>query len=352
MSPLNWILPGLTAAVVSWWAVGWLARSGGLWLDIPTARSSHRLPTPRGGGLGLLAGAAAGVAVAAWSGTIQQLPGSLVLATLIVAGAGLADDMRGGLPPVFRLAVQLIAAILVTGSCGPIERLPLPDPAAPLLGWAGYPLTVLWLVGVTNIYNFLDGIDGLAAVQGLAAGLALALAVGTAPEAQVALSLAGGCAGFLVHNWHPARIFLGDVGSAALGFLFAAIPLYATRDAAERAELVWLAILVLWFFLADGAFTLCRRVWRGERVWEPHRSHLYQRLVQTGWSHARVALTVGLATVALAASAAAARSSMGVGARWSVTGMAVVAFAVYWAAVVRREREARGRQPGEAVPNR
>lgn len=290
--------------------------------------------------------------MAAWLGAVQQLPLSLVLATVMVAGAGLADDVRGGLPPVFRLAVQLLAAILVTGSCGPIERLPLPDPAALPLNWAGYPLTLLWLVGVTNIYNFLDGIDGFAAVQGLAAGLALGFAAGGGPEAQVALSLAGGCAGFLLHNWHPARIFLGDVGSAALGFLFAALPLYAAREGAERAELVWLAALALWFFLADGAFTLCRRAWRGERVWEPHRSHLYQRLVQSGWTHARVALTVGLATGVLAASALAARWFPGVGARWSVTGMAVFGFGVYWAGVAWRERGAGGRQPKEAASSR
>ncbi len=347
MSFLNWVLPPLVAAAVSWWVVGRLARNGVLWLDVPTARSSHTRPTPRGGGVGLLVGVAAGMAAVGW-GALPHPPVSLLLGALMVAAAGLADDVRGGLPPAVRLAIHMTAGVLVALSTGPLERLPLPDPAALPLGWLGFPLTVLWLVGVTNIYNFLDGIDGFAAVQGLVAGLGLAFAVGAGPEGQLALSLAGGSVGFLIHNWHPARIFLGDVGSATLGFLFAGIPFYAGTDAATRADLVWVAGLALWFFLADGAFTLGRRVLRGERVWQPHRSHLYQRLVQTGWSHAQVTAMVGVPAALVALGAAAAQRFGGAGSRWSVTGMAVIAFLTYWAGVVWRERESRRMATGGA----
>ena len=333
------LLPVLAAALVSLWSVGRLTRvSGARWLDVPNPRSSHTRPTPRGGGLGLLAGAAAGIGLATLWVPAQPWPWALLAGALLVAATGLADDLRGHLPVALRLSAHVGAALVLVYVAGPLERVPLPPPADVNLGWAAIPLSLLWIVGVTNIYNFLDGIDGFAAVQGVVVGGALAVALWPGPEGILALILAAGCAGFLVHNWHPARIFMGDVGSATLGFLFAAIPLSAAAGPESKAGLVWLAGMALWFFLADGAFTLLRRAVRREPVWRAHRSHLYQRLVRTGWSHARVTASVGAAAAVLAAVSVATIIQGGSTTPWAVTAAAGFALVAYWGAVVRRER--------------
>jgi UDP-N-acetylmuramyl pentapeptide phosphotransferase/UDP-N-acetylglucosamine-1-phosphate transferase len=114
---------------------------------------------------------------------------------------------------------------------------------------------------------------------------------------------AGGCIGFLFKNWHPARIFMGDVGSAFLGFVFGVIPVLAlasvtpASDPLVTAKVPVFAVLVVWPFVADGSFTFCRRLLKGERVWEAHRSHLYQRMVQAGWNHAAVTLYYGFGAI-------------------------------------------------------
>src|SRR5206468_6921221 len=126
-------------------------------------------------------------------------------------------------------------------------------------------------------YIFLAGIDGHAGLQGAVAGLGVALLHTVGSFTTIGMAVCGACAGFLVHNWHPARIFMGDVGSATLGFILAAVPFQTSGR--WRSDSVFFVALFLWFFLADGAFTVFRRLWRGEKVWEAHRTHLYQRLV-------------------------------------------------------------------------
>lgn len=210
----------------------------------------------------------------------------------MLAVMGLADDMRkGGLPQSLRFVVQTGVAGLVVWQWGGVDRLPLPEPFGWEWGVLGIPLSVIWIVAVTNLYNFLDGIDGYAGTQGLVAGLGFGL-VGGSVSGVVGLAVAGACAGFLVHNWHPARIFLGDVGSGALGFLFAALPFAHGAD--ERAGMVLAAGLFLVFFLSDGAYTILRRAVKRERFWSAHRSHLYQRLTIAGLRHDEVTARVGV----------------------------------------------------------
>jgi UDP-N-acetylmuramyl pentapeptide phosphotransferase/UDP-N-acetylglucosamine-1-phosphate transferase len=150
---------------------------------------------------------------------------------------------------------------------------------------------------MTNVYNFMDGIDGIAGTQGLVAGVAWMAGgwwLASTPIALLGAALAGACLGFLIDNWSPARIFMGDVGSAFLGFLFALLPLVALREPSlasrtlDASRLPLFALLVVWPFVSDGFFTFVRRACRGEVVWKPHRSHLYQRLVGVGWPHSRV----------------------------------------------------------------
>jgi len=279
-------------------------------LDVPNERSSHRVPTPRGGGIGILAGVAGGWLACRWLG-IPLLSPPVVGGVLLVALASAADDYLGGVPLAVRATAQFMAACLVVWQLGGLPRLPFPGPADLQLGILGVPLAVLWIVGVTNIYNFLDGIDGFAASQGVVGGMAAALLLAQAERAPAGLAIAGACGGFLILNWHPARIFLGDVGSATLGFLFAVLPFETALE--ERARTVFLVAMCLWFFLSDGAFTMLRRLLRGERVWEAHRCHLYQRLVRAGLRHDKVVLIVmglGAAIAGLAVAAAGRRTAV------------------------------------------
>jgi UDP-N-acetylmuramyl pentapeptide phosphotransferase/UDP-N-acetylglucosamine-1-phosphate transferase len=308
-------------------------------LDVPNRRSSHEVPIPRGGGLGLLVGLAAGLGVAAASGLPS--PGwPIILGIALLACLGLYEDLAGDLPVAWRLGIQAAAAALVIAAAEPLRRLPLPAPIDVELGILGWPLSFLWVLGVVNIFNFLDGIDGYAGVQGLVAGLGLSLVGWGSWIGPAGLAAAGACTGFLVLNWAPARIFMGDVGSLALGFLFAVMPFGEGRGAAPL--LVFVAVLCLWFFLSDGAFTMARRLLKGERIWQPHRSHLYQRLTIAGWSHARVVVTVSIGMIVVAALGVGAGLCGRPGALWIAVSLACIAFVVYWRGVIMAERGAVG----------
>jgi UDP-N-acetylmuramyl pentapeptide phosphotransferase/UDP-N-acetylglucosamine-1-phosphate transferase len=329
----------VAAFAVGWAAVGALLpilRRRGV-LDVPNRRSSHDVAVPRGGGLGLLAGFAVGLAVALALG--MPMPGWGVLGGLaMMAGLGLYDDLAGNLSVGWRLLIQAAAAVLVIQGFGPLQRLPSPSPLDVELGVLGWPFSVLWVVGVVNIFNFLDGIDGFAGVQGIVAGLGLAVVGWGSWLGPAGFAAIGACLGFLVLNWHPAKIFMGDVGSLTLGFLFAVMPFGEGRGRAPL--LVFVVALCMWFFLSDGAFTILRRILRRERVWRAHRSHLYQRLVIAGWSHSKVVLWVGTGMVAIAATGVGAAICGRPAALWFALALAVAASVVYWVGVVEAERAA------------
>lgn len=257
-------------------------------MDCPNERSAHQAPTPRGGGLSIIFTLILGVFIFISLG--YKVPGiELFAALVLMAIAGLLDD-RFSLPIGVRLFVQLFAALIVYSKIGGFENFPLPEPLNFQLGIAALPVNMLWILAVVNIFNFLDGIDGYAAVQSVLAGLFLAIADWMGPVMPVGLCIAGASLGYLTYNWHPAKVFMGDVGSSSLGFLFACLPFYVQSLTPEKS--VFLTSLLLWFFLADGTFTLIRRAFRGEKIWVPHRSHLYQRLTTSGWSQDRVVLWV------------------------------------------------------------
>ena len=271
-------------------------------LDHPNARSSHGRPTPRTGGLAILL---AIIVALVWSGLGEiDAPehGAFLLGLAGIAGVGFWDDRRC-LSPFTRLGFQTALAAGFVGFAGGIERLPLPPPLDVPLGWLGAPLAMLWIVAVINFYNFLDGIDGLAGLQAIVTGLGIALVGFNSLASLVGVALAGASLGFLVHNWSPARIFLGDAGSGLMGFAFAALPLLAPAE--SRGPTVLFVATSLWFFLADAVWTLARRVVRGERWYEAHREHLYQRLVASGLSHASVAGALGGAAALVTAVALA-----------------------------------------------
>lgn len=307
-------------------------------LDHPNRRSSHTRPTPRGGGMGILAAwlpaAVATVALGGALGDSARAVACTVAAVALLAGLGFRDD-RQETGPAAKLVLQLLAAGLVVWGVGWVDSVPLPGRRMALHG-LGLPLTVFWLVGFSNAYNFMDGIDGIAGLFGgvAAAGLAAAgLLAGPVVAVWVAAPLAGACLGFLRENWSPARVFMGDVGSLPIGFLLA---LTVVLGASGGGVPFVTGFLALGPFLFDTIFTLGRRIRRGENVLRAHRSHLYQRLVIAGWSHARVSvfyggwtgLTAGLGIVYLDA---------GTVLRASVLGAAVLSGMGAWLLVVRAE---------------
>jgi UDP-N-acetylmuramyl pentapeptide phosphotransferase/UDP-N-acetylglucosamine-1-phosphate transferase len=312
-------------------------------VDVPNARSSHAVTTPRGGGLAILAGIAAGLGVAGGLGfPIPPLP--LLAGAGIVAAIGLVDDCTGGLPVFVRLAVQLGAASWVVASTGGMMVFPLPAPADIVIGPLGPALAVFWILAVCNIFNFLDGMDGYAGTQALIAGAGY-MCLGANGNMTAGLTILGGCAAFLIHNWHPAKIFMGDVGSAALGFLIAGLPF--GLPSADRERVVFAVGMFLWFFLADGTFTLCARIWRREKIWKPHRQHLYQRLMQAGKRPDKLVVKISAACLTITCLAVVAYRTSSVSLNWVTLAGAVIGFAGYvlWT----RTSEERLRSNGKPV---
>jgi len=265
-------------------------------LDRPNERSSHQRPTPRGGGLAIV-----GVALAVWLGwlALSNALTTPVLGVILLAAALMAvsfvDDLRG-LPVIARLAVQICAVaaglwlldadVLVFQGLLP----PILDRLATAVAW-------LWFI---NLFNFMDGIDGIAGVEAVSIGVGCVLVtLLTADDAGWRLPaaiIAGAALGFLPWNWQPARTFMGDAGSVSLGFLLGWLLIQVAASGAWAA-----AFLLPLVFVADATVTLMRRLVKGEAIWRAHRSHFYQRAARATGSHARVTLTVLYYNVALIA---------------------------------------------------
>ena len=265
-------------------------------LDIPNRRSSHRSATARGGGIAIVVTVTLGTVLLALLGAISSnLCIGLVGGGLVVAGVGLADDHRG-LPAAVRFAVQTLAAVWALWWLGSLSQVQVGEHVAHL-GWSGVALAILGILWTVNLFNFMDGIDGLAAGEAVfvaAAGAILAaLAPAHAEIAALAWLLAWACAGFLCWNWPPARIFMGDVGSAYLGY---AIAVLALADVQTRPAAVWVWLILGGVFFVDATLTLSRRWLRRDRVYEAHRQHAYQWLARR-FGHLRV--TVGVLLVDL-----------------------------------------------------
>lgn len=277
----------LAAFLVCWLLLSWLLQRGRLPMDHPNERSLHVTPTPRIGGLGIMAGVGVAAVWLAGAGLLQAaLP--VVLAAFALAAVSVLDDVRG-LPVALRFLAHFVAAVVCLLALG-------------LTGWAllAGTLAVVWM---TNLYNFMDGSDGLAG--GMAAigfgALALAAMLGDAAGlAAVCAAIAAAALAFLRFNFPPARVFMGDAGSIPLGFLAATLGILG----AMQDVWPWLfPLLVFSPFIVDASTTLTRRALRGEKVWRAHRSHYYQRVVLLGATHRQLAwaaYALMLAGIALA----------------------------------------------------
>lgn len=265
----------------------WMLASGAarLALDRPNARSLHAAPVPRTGGLGILLGVALAF-------TLID-PGGLWLALTLALGLALLSflDDRHPVPVAVRLLGHALAA------AGLLWFWPA-DPGGPGGDLGAGPaaalratLALLAVVWMTNLFNFMDGADGLAggmAVAGFSVYGAAAALAGEASLAAAAFAVAAAAGAFLVFNFHPARIFMGDAGSVPLGFLAAAFGLYGWRAGLWPA---WFPAVVFLPFVLDATVTLARRLLRGERIWQAHCGHYFQRLIRMGWGHRRLALS-------------------------------------------------------------
>jgi len=284
--------PALAAFVVSLACLWILLSPSGrrLMLDRPNERSLHRRPVPRSGGLAIAAGAATGLLLA------PGVPLAAFALAAALAGVSAIDDVAP-LPTLLRLAAHLVASgaivVLETGVGDPLL-------AAVLV------LAIAWYA---NLYNFMDGSDGLAggmAVFGFGAYAWAAQQSGHAPLAAGGAVLAAASLAFLLFNFHPARLFMGDVGSVPLGFLAGALGLLGWRDGVWP---LWFPLLVFAPFTCDATLTLCKRLLRRERVWQAHRDHYYQRLVRMGFGHRGTAWIEYAAMAACAAAALFARET-------------------------------------------
>lgn len=283
------MLSSLTIALLSFvsaaLAVGWLSRRR-VALDQPNSRSLHKKPVPRTGGIGLISGIAAG-----WVFATPDYPWPVWTGLAMLFCISLLDDLRG-LPAIARLLTHLAAATLAVWAL-----LETSTPAAVLV------IAVLAAGWMCNLYNFMDGSDGLAGGMTVIGFTAYAVAAWIAGSEQfdlANLAVAAAAAGFLIHNFHPARIFLGDAGSVPLGFLAAVSGLAGWQQGSWPW---WFPLLVFSPFIADASVTLARRLLSGARFWEAHRDHYYQRLVRLGLGHRGTALA-GYALMAVCAAAA------------------------------------------------
>lgn len=254
-------------------------------LDVPNDRSSHSTPTPSGGGVAIVASTIAAASVLSWRGLLD-MPLYLALCGggLAIAAVGFLDDRRS-LPAGIRLAAHLGAALWALFCLGGLPSLCIGHWTVHF-GWVGYVLGALGIGWTLNLFNFMDGIDGIAAAEAafiVWGGTLLAVAGGSGTGA-CAMGLAAGaaCCGFLRWNWPPAKIFMGDVGSGYLGYLIGVLALASARENAV-ALLVWLILGGVFF--SDATVTLVRRSLRGERVHEAHRTHAYQLLARRWHSH-------------------------------------------------------------------
>ncbi|MBK8750582.1 MraY family glycosyltransferase [Candidatus Contendibacter odensensis] len=271
-------------------------------LDHPNDRSLHARPIPRTGGMAVLAGVLVGVLVNAMVMKDFSSRAGLFL------GVGLAplaviswlDDYRD-IAARWRLLIHLWAAVSLPAAGFAPDSFNLPGLVLPLPSSIAVLLTLLFTVWMINLYNFMDGMDGFAGGMAVIGFTTLAwLGRADAEFTVICLVVAAAGAGFLVYNFPPAKIFLGDTGSTVLGFLAAACSLWGSKMGLFP---LWIAWLVFSPFIVDATVTLLRRLLHGEKVWEAHRSHYYQRLVLLGWGHRRTVLAEYALMLACAGSA-------------------------------------------------
>lgn len=270
------LLTFVVSALLTWWMAS--GRTPLAIMDHPNERSLHARPVPRSGGIAILLAVCTGWGVLLDEFGMPQGMVWIIFSAVVVAVISLLDDLFA-LPARVRLPVHVLAAVFVL-----LGGIALP------WGWLGWIISLLAIAWMLNLYNFMDGMDGFAGGMAMAGFGFLGIA-GWLAGSQIYALYCGvvsiAALGFLLYNFPPARIFMGDVGSATLGLLAAALSLWGIK---QRLFPTWFPLLAFSPFIVDATVTLLRRGLRGERVWQAHREHYYQRLVQAGWGHRKTVL--------------------------------------------------------------
>ena len=327
---MSWLVIIVISLLVSGLTSYGLAHYRGRWsvLDLPNPRSLHAAPVPRTGGLAVLLGIlSAGAATFLYTGsmTLGLSLGMILAALILVAGVSLLDDVRG-IGIITRLSSHLVAALLVVSAGLYINTLTIASWSFQPHTLFGIILAILFILWFINLYNFMDGMDGLAAgmgVFGFGTFALLGALAGDPGFSQFNAAIAAACLGFLLLNFPPARIFMGDVGAASLGFLAAVLTLWANH---RNIFPLWVGVAVFSPFIVDATWTLVRRIMRGRKPWEAHREHVYQRLILMGWSHRK---TLFWECILMAICSAAALIMVYNGRRaveWSIWGVLAVVY--------------------------
>ncbi|QPK61832.1 glycosyltransferase family 4 protein [Methylomonas sp. LL1] len=263
-------------------------------LDIPNQRSSHTVPTPRGGGLAIVLAFMAALLMLFFTSRIDVIELAALSSGLLVAGIGFCDD-HGHVAARWRFLTHVLAALMALIFLQGLPLLLLPTPIDGFLNrrivdlaWLGYPLGVLFLVWLLNLFNFMDGTDGIAASESLFVSLALAGYLFYLDQGlfRISISLAAASLGFLCWNWPKARIFMGDVGSGFLGLLLGLLILMAARQA---AVLLYCGLILFGIFVVDATYTLLYRFLSGQKWYDAHCSHTYQQAAKQ-YGHLKVLL--------------------------------------------------------------
>lgn len=285
---------GLALTLIAFLGTEMMRRYGGI-IDRPNQRSSHVRPLPRSGGVSIVLTFLLGMVFIITMGDTtliqKRYMWGFVSSALIIALISLVDDMYGK-SALFKLSTHIFAVGIVLASGIVIDHMALPGVGYVELGIWGYVISFVWILGMTNAVNFMDGIDGLVAGCTVIASLffmAISFYQGSSFVYVTCYTILAGALGFLFLNFHPAKIFLGDVGSAFIGFTLATLAIIAARyDASHTSFLVM--PLLMFNIIYDTIFTLIRRALKGENLLEAHRDHLYQLLVRSGYTHREVAL--------------------------------------------------------------
>lgn len=282
--------------VASWALTGWFRRQALVHqlLDVPNSRSSHIIATPRGGGVAIVVSTLVALLALGWTGWLPwPSVSSLCVGGTLVALIGFVDD-RGHVAARWRLVGHFAAALWLLMKLGGVP--PLTAMGFVLdSGWVGFAIAALYIVWMLNLTNFMDGIDGIAGIETITVCLSGVLVSRVAAPGQhlwiVPLVLASATLGFLVWNWPPAKIFMGDAGSGFLGLMLAVLSLQAGW---VMNRLFWSWVILLGVFVVDATVTLIRRMAQGERFAEAHRSHAYQHAAVNRGAHMPVTMAVGV----------------------------------------------------------
>lgn len=321
------------------------SRYRGRWavLDLPNKRSLHNTPLPRLGGVGIVAGILISAMMTYQLSGMQQISALPMLGGFaIVIGISMLDDIYQ-VHVLLRLTAHFAAAILMVYGGLFVSSLVITGWSIHLSVVVGIVFSILFIVWMTNLYNFMDGMDGLAAgmgVIGFGTFAILGWLASAWPFTQISASIAAACGGFLCLNYPPAKIFMGDLGAASLGFLAAVLMLWASH---HNIFPLWVGVAVFSPFIVDATWTLAHRIMRGRKPWEAHREHVYQRLILVGWSHRK---TLFWECVLMAICSAAALMMVNNGRRaveWCICGSLAVMYGALIVAInfVESQRDTR-----------